>query len=104
LTKEQAFAAIYEDKANIEFVKAERAAFGFRAAPPIAKALPQVESLDPQVEQNMALGKLKEMAAAFRASHPEFTEAQAFEKIYMANPDLQKRERQASRRNFGIDL
>jgi hypothetical protein len=77
LTKEQAFAKVYADPANVELRKAERAANGF-AYPPIARTAPAVE-------ESMAFGKLKELAAEFRRTNLFLTVEQCFARV-MADP------------------
>ena len=95
LTPEQAFSKAYSDPANRSIVKAERWANGFRDLP--------VEQEEPiEISKAEAMSQLNAKAAELRESHPELSEAQAFSKVFTANPALARAERIASRRLLGV--
>lgn len=87
LTKEQAFAKVYEDPANRELVRDERQANGFRD---VDKAWPPVASNAPVVGATDGYAELQRLAREFREKFPFLTPEQCFARIYEdpANKDV----------------
>ena len=95
LTEAQAFAKVYSDPANVDLRKAERQANGF------VRYDVEHDDLPVEISKAEAMSALTAKAKELRKSQPELTEAQAFTKVYKANPDLANAERRASRALFG---
>ena len=95
LSEAQAFARVYSHPTNVDLRRAEREKNGF-----IKYEIEQEEPVE--ITKAEAMGQLTAKAAELRKSHPELTEAQAFVKVYKANPDLANAERRASRALLGV--
>jgi len=90
LSEAQAFAKVYSDPANRELASIERGANRIASAPvtDIRTAI---------AKRDNAMATLQAKAAELRKAQPELSEAQAFAKIYRANPSLAAQERTAAR-------
>ena len=101
LTREQAFARAYTDRANAEIAKIERAANEARFAEQAASSY-TAHTMEQRIlvtQRDNALDALKIKAAELRKSNPSLSELQAFAKVYgdPANRALAAAERSASR-------
>jgi hypothetical protein len=98
LTKEQCFAKVYEDPANILLRKAERtAAYAKLDGSTIGKGLAPVAT-ESIAKHDAAMGKLNAKADELRKVMPNLTREQAFAKVYgdPANRELATAERAAA--------
>jgi len=66
---------------------------GTEASRAFWSAIETVKNAAPEREVGGALDELRTKAEALRKRQPELSEAQAFTKIYEANPELSRRER-----------
>ena len=101
LSKSQAFAKVYTDRANAELAKIERAANEARFAEQAASSYTgdNMQADLAIAKRDNALDALKAKAAELRKAKPELTESQAFSKVYSdpANRALANAERQSAR-------
>ena len=101
LSKSQAFAKVYTDRANAELAKIERAANEARFAEQAAFSYrPDNTQADLAIaKRDNAIVELRGLADELRKRHPGLTPSQAFAKVYQdpANAKLAAAERQSAR-------